>query len=119
MSDRNVERWEEQAEFMRKHGATHGEWVHGGFVGEEEIVVLTKLTLAPQPAARSVAAVPTAPPKPQGVAARLMRNHEIQYAHSSVRPPLRMPTDVTDVPRAVSAKRGSSDGASKAQKRTA
>ncbi len=104
--------WQEQADFMRSVGATHAEW-------SEEGTCLTKLTLAPQVAPRPVAAVPATPPKPQGVAARLMRNHEIQYAHSSVRPPLRMPTEVSDVPRAVSAKRGTSDGAQKAQKRTA
>jgi hypothetical protein len=108
------EDWKAKAAFMRETHATHAEWA---VVNGEN--VLTELTLAPQPVARPAATTPAAPPKPQGVAARMMRNHEIQYAHSSVRPPLKLPTEVTDVPRAVSAKRGTSDGAQKAQKRTA
>lgn len=101
--------WKDQAAFMRSVGAIHAEWDLAG-------MILTKLVLGPAPTAKS-ATQPTQPKSdmPRGAVARLMKQHEIQFAHSRVRPPMPK-TPEADVPRAVSAKRTPAHG-TKAQKR--
>ncbi len=98
-----------KAKFMREHGAVHAEWD-----GADQLV---KLVLGPAPVARPAEAKPTTGPK--GLAASLMRQHEIQFAHSRVKPPVKLPGQAADdVPRAVRAKHGASHGSAKAvQKR--
>jgi hypothetical protein len=95
--------WEEQAAFMRATNAVHAEWDPAG-------MVLIKLVLGPPPVTKT-AATEAKPDPLKGVAARLMRQHEIQFAHSTVKPPLKLPGSAqSDVPRAVSAKQGASRG---------
>lgn len=110
--DEAAKSWEAKAKFMRDHHALAAEW--------DDVGDLRKLQLAPLPPVRPAApATPPAPPGPKGIAARLMKQHEIQFAHSRVRPPLNLPSSAeSDVPRAVSAKQGTPRGSSKkAQKR--
>lgn len=106
-----MSKWEAQAEFMRKCGATHATWSDAG--------ELTSLTLAPQPRPVQPPISPTGQQPTKGIAARLARNHETLFAHTRVRPPLKLPNEATSVPRAVAAKHGAADGSTKAQKRTA
>jgi len=110
--------WDAKADFMRRYNAVHAEWGTGinaeGFAEEK----LLKLTLGPAPIAKSVAAAPADPATPKGIAARLMKQHEVQFAHSRVKPPLPSAVPVDDVPRAVRAKQGASRGnQAKASKR--
>ena len=103
--------WDQQAAFMREHDAIAAKWTPEG--------ELLELTLAPK------RPTPTAPvePKaatPKGIAASLLRQHEIQFAHSRVKPPppaAALATD-NDVPRAVAAKKASASRGTKASKRT-
>lgn len=99
--------WEAKAAFMRSVNAVHAEWSQD---------FLTKLVLGPAPVARPAA--PAEAPQPKGIAARLMKQHEIQFAHSRMKPPLALPSPDSDVPRAVRAKQGTSRGSTaKASKR--
>ena len=105
---------DQKAEFMRRHNAVHAEW-SAAASGE---VVLTKLVLAPLPPVPKPQAAEPKQPGTKGIAASLMKQHEIQFAHSRVRPPVKMPASEGDVPRAVSAKQGASRGSqAKVQKR--
>jgi hypothetical protein len=108
------EDWDVQAKFMRDHGATAAEWCFssGG------VTVLTKLVLGPVPVVRPVSPAEPKPVPTRGIAASLMKQHEVQFAHSRVRPPMKLPGAESDVPRAVSAKRDVAHGRTKkAQKR--
>lgn len=106
-----MNKWEAQAEFMRKCGATHATWTDAG--------ELTSLTLAPQPRPPAQQPANQAPQPSKGIAARLAKNHETLFAHTRVRPPLKLPAEATSVPRAVAAKQEAAHGEAKAQKRTA
>lgn len=114
---RPVDDWQAKAKFMRDTGAVHAEWVFDGWDGDRSCMAerLTKLVLGPVPVAKPVAQPKADPTMPKGAVARLMKQHEIQFAHSRVRPPLPM-TPENDVPRAVAAKKAASHG-TKAQKR--
>lgn len=125
------DRWIEQAQFMRTVGAVHAEWCVQG-AGEHLSLELVKLTLAPAPPAPRPAQVSTTtPPARTGgaterPAASLARMHETMFAASRMRPKMRVVVDsaqrpiedVTDVPRAASAKKAAARGAKKAEKRS-
>lgn len=94
--------WEAQAEFMRKHNATHASW---GETGN-----LLSLTLAPAPAERPIGPAAHLLGLQEKMAAGRVRDpkqhqHDVMFAASSVKPIFRpAPPAPSVVPRAVRAK---------------
>lgn len=101
--------WQVKAKFLRDVGALHGEWD-----GSDR---LTKLTLGPPPVPAS--ARPADPPKPKGLVAKMVAQHDTLFAASRFKPPFVAPAEPeAAVPRAVRAKReAAAHGPKKASKR--